>query len=111
MKLTPEEFLQWTPKEIQKATEVWAEDRALEIREDYERTRLSVYYSYLLTPTYSKGAVKKTYDEFRKEFFKLPWDEKTAEPEVVQIDWDAIEREDQELRGKVTKTEIYKVGG
>lgn len=53
----------------------------------------------MLTPSYSKGTTKKSFDDFKRELLVYPWDENKYEPDSnIEIDWEAMDREDKELK-------------
>ena len=76
-KLRKEDFLSLTPKEYMTILSKWNDEKMLEIKSNWERTRLQIYYSMKF-----KNPV--TYKSFCEQFLPLEWDEKEEPFEITQ---------------------------
>lgn len=66
------DFYSYTPIEIDYALKAYFEEKALIHKEEWERTRVGIYFNYLFTPTKRR---KVTYNTFCKDYLKLNYDD------------------------------------
>lgn len=72
------EFWDYTPIEIDYALKAYYQAKSDDDAADWERTRTSIYFSYLFVPS---KRTKVTYETFRRDY--LPFSTDVHEPEVV----------------------------
>lgn len=76
------EFYDYTPKEIDIALSIYFEQEQVKNQNEWERTRLQIYYNYLLTPSRKR---KVTYSSFKNELLPFTFDKK-VERDVMSDD-------------------------
>lgn len=70
------DFWDYTPREIDYALQAYHNQKLEESKTDWERTRTSIYYSYLLVPSKKR---KVSYEQFKRNYLKLSWDDEGKE--------------------------------
>lgn len=74
------EFWDYTPIEIDYALKAHKENEDRKNQIEWERTRTHVYYEYIFTQTRRR---KVSYNTFKKDYFKLWFDEENKIKEVI----------------------------
>lgn len=70
------DFYELTPIEVDYALKAYNQSLEDLARVDWERTRLSIYFNYLLTPSRKR---KLSYESFKRSYIKLSFDDNNEE--------------------------------
>ena len=81
------DFWNYTPLEIDFAFKAYHEKALIDIKTNWERTRIQVYYAYLLTASKKR---KVNYRQFKREYLPFAFDEEEPIEAMSDETFDSI---------------------
>lgn len=91
--LTPKQFLDYTPQELNGVLFLIQERENNKINAEWERTRIQTWH--LINLQLDKNH-KLEYEKFKTSYWPFPWDI-TVEPKKREVDWEELDKREREL--------------